>query len=229
MGKLDGKVAVITGGTSGIGEATVRLFAQEGARVVLCGRSVEAGEAIASELGTTVRFVQADVTREEDIVRTIRAATRHIWAARCSVQQRRWEHTRRPRDDDGAAVPLRDGPPPGERPAGDQTRRPHHARTAVGPDYQQLEHKRYPHHERRLAVRRGEGRRDARHQGSGHPACPGRDHRECHLAGGGSHTHLLRRIGERPRPRTGAREGEATQTDPEPRQFHAGGSGGTAN
>ena len=75
MGRLDGKVAVITGGTSGIGEATVRLFAQEGARVVLCGRSSEAGEAIATDLGSNVRFVQADVTQEDDIVRTIRTAT----------------------------------------------------------------------------------------------------------------------------------------------------------
>ena len=75
MGRLDGKVAVITGGTSGIGEATVRLFVAEGARVVLCGRSSEAGEAIAAELGENARFVQADVTREDDIVRTIRVAT----------------------------------------------------------------------------------------------------------------------------------------------------------
>ncbi len=75
MGRLDGKVAVVTGGTSGIGEATVRLFVEEGARVVLCGRSVESGEAIAGELGSAAVFVQADVTREDDIVRTIRTAT----------------------------------------------------------------------------------------------------------------------------------------------------------
>lgn len=72
--RLEGKVAVITGGTSGIGEATVRLFVQEGARVVLSGRSREAGMAIAEELGGAARFVQADVTKEEDIQRTIAAA-----------------------------------------------------------------------------------------------------------------------------------------------------------
>lgn len=75
MNRLDGKVAVITGGTSGIGEATVRRFVEEGARVVFCGRSAEAGNAIAGELGPAVQFVQADVTREEDIAKTIGAAT----------------------------------------------------------------------------------------------------------------------------------------------------------
>jgi NAD(P)-dependent dehydrogenase (short-subunit alcohol dehydrogenase family) len=74
VGKLDGKVAVITGGTSGIGEATVRLFVEEGARVVLCGRSAEAGHRIATELGEAALFVQADVTREDDIVRTVTTA-----------------------------------------------------------------------------------------------------------------------------------------------------------
>ena len=71
MAKLEGKVAVITGGTSGIGEATVRLFADEGASVVFCGRGTEAGKAIANSLGQRVRFVTADVTREGDIARTI--------------------------------------------------------------------------------------------------------------------------------------------------------------
>ena len=74
MGKLQGKVAVVTGGTSGIGEATARLFVAEGALVVFSGRSAEAGARIASELGAAALFVQADVTREEDIIRTIEAA-----------------------------------------------------------------------------------------------------------------------------------------------------------
>ena len=69
--RMEGKVAVVTGGTSGIGEATVRLFVQEGARVVFSGRSEEAGESLASELGASVRFIRADVTREPEIKETI--------------------------------------------------------------------------------------------------------------------------------------------------------------
>ena len=64
---------MITGGTSGIGAATVRRFVQEGARVVFCGRSAEAGEALARELGPACRFLRADVTQEAEIKATIDA------------------------------------------------------------------------------------------------------------------------------------------------------------
>lgn len=65
MGRLEGKVAVITGGASGIGEASVRLFAAEGAEVVVADVQDERGRRLASELG--VEYVHADVTREEDV------------------------------------------------------------------------------------------------------------------------------------------------------------------
>ena len=59
--QLAQKVAVITGGTSGIGEATAECFVAEGAQVVICGRSIDKGEALAERLGEHCRFIQADV------------------------------------------------------------------------------------------------------------------------------------------------------------------------
>ncbi len=60
--QLAEKVAVITGGTSGIGEATAARFVEAGAQVVICGRSEDKGEALAKRLGERCRFIRADVT-----------------------------------------------------------------------------------------------------------------------------------------------------------------------
>jgi NAD(P)-dependent dehydrogenase (short-subunit alcohol dehydrogenase family) len=65
--RLKGKVALITGGTSGIGAATAELFAQEGANVVIAGRSKEKGQALADSLGDQVAYCEADVMNESDI------------------------------------------------------------------------------------------------------------------------------------------------------------------
>ncbi len=67
MGKLNGKVALITGGASGIGEATARLFAEEGARLVIADILDEKGMSVASQLGSEARYVRADVSNESEL------------------------------------------------------------------------------------------------------------------------------------------------------------------
>ena len=67
---LENKVALITGGTSGIGAATALLFAKEGARVVIAGRREKEGNAIVAQIekaGGQARFIQADVSKEADV------------------------------------------------------------------------------------------------------------------------------------------------------------------
>ena len=66
MGRLDGKVVIITGGSRGQGEAEVRLFAAEGAKVVAADVRVDAGQALADELGPNVVFTRLDVSSEEE-------------------------------------------------------------------------------------------------------------------------------------------------------------------
>ena len=83
MGRLDGKVAVITGGASGIGEGTVRLFAGEGARVVIADVQEARGQKLAEELGTATAFVRADVSQESDVAAAVDLAVRKFGRLDC--------------------------------------------------------------------------------------------------------------------------------------------------
>jgi NAD(P)-dependent dehydrogenase (short-subunit alcohol dehydrogenase family) len=65
--RFEGRVALITGGTGGIGAATVRRFVAEGAWVVASGRSAERGAELVRSLGERFKFIAADVTRPEQI------------------------------------------------------------------------------------------------------------------------------------------------------------------
>ena len=65
--QLAGSVAMITGGASGLGAATARLFSGAGAKLALCDLNAEAGNALAAEFGNNGFFVKTDVTRSEDI------------------------------------------------------------------------------------------------------------------------------------------------------------------
>lgn len=73
--QLEGKVAVVTGGASGIGEATVRQFVAEGARVVVADLQAGPGADLVGELGAATRFVRTDVAVEADVAAALAVAT----------------------------------------------------------------------------------------------------------------------------------------------------------
>jgi len=73
-GRLDGKVAVITGGASGIGAATVRRFVDEGAKVVIADVQDDAGELLAKEIGESTVYAHCDVSNEADIAGAVATA-----------------------------------------------------------------------------------------------------------------------------------------------------------
>lgn len=72
---LNGRVALVTGGASGLGEATVRAFLAAGASVVIADRAKELGQALAAELGERVAFAETDVTDEAAMRAAVEMAT----------------------------------------------------------------------------------------------------------------------------------------------------------
>jgi NAD(P)-dependent dehydrogenase (short-subunit alcohol dehydrogenase family) len=74
-GALEGRVAIITGGASGIGAGTVRRFVSEGASVLIADLDVERGQALADELGSGAAFLATDVSQEGDVAAAVAEAT----------------------------------------------------------------------------------------------------------------------------------------------------------
>ncbi|WP_322797227.1 glucose 1-dehydrogenase [Tepidiforma sp.] len=71
MGSLEGQVAVVTGGASGIGEQTVRTFVEAGARVVIADVQEERGHHLAEALGTQASFLRTDVAEEAQVAAAV--------------------------------------------------------------------------------------------------------------------------------------------------------------
>ena len=83
MSRLPGKVALITGGASGIGEGTVRLFAREGASVLIADIQDDQGARLAAELGARVAYVHTDVSHEADVQSAVAEAVRRFGRLDC--------------------------------------------------------------------------------------------------------------------------------------------------
>ncbi|WP_044870085.1 SDR family oxidoreductase [Pseudomonas sp. LFM046] len=76
--KLKNKIALITGAGAGIGEATAKLFAQQGAKVVVADRNIEQAQAVADAIGEQAVAVQADVANAEQVKAMVEAAVGHF-------------------------------------------------------------------------------------------------------------------------------------------------------
>ena len=83
--RLADQVAVVTGGTRGIGEGIVRRFLQEGARVVFSGRSERKGKALEEELGENVVFYRADAASASETEALMKFAVEHFGRLDCVV------------------------------------------------------------------------------------------------------------------------------------------------
>ena len=78
MGLLEGKRALVTGGTTGLGLAIAGRFQREGARVVITGRDRDLGQRAEQALGPSARFVAADAADPDAVASSVSAAADHL-------------------------------------------------------------------------------------------------------------------------------------------------------
>ena len=83
--EISGKVAVVTGGASGLGAATAKMIVEEGGHVVIVDLNDQAGHALAKDLGHHARFVRADVSDPSEVEQAVKAATEAFGALHICV------------------------------------------------------------------------------------------------------------------------------------------------
>ncbi|XP_072550191.1 17-beta-hydroxysteroid dehydrogenase 14 isoform X1 [Salminus brasiliensis] len=101
--RYSGKVAVVTGGSKGIGRGIVKVFVQNGAKVVFCARGEEVGKALEAELNAagpgSCLFLSCDVSKEEDIKRLITVTVETFGRLDCLVNNAGWHPPHKPTDE----------------------------------------------------------------------------------------------------------------------------------
>ena len=100
--RYEGKVTIVTGGTHGIGEGCVRVFAEAGAQVVFCARGVKEGrdlERKVSSGGGTAHFVRCDVGKEKEVRALVDGTFARFGRIDCLINNAGWHPPHRPIDD----------------------------------------------------------------------------------------------------------------------------------
>lgn len=103
MGRYEGKVTIVTGGSKGIGEGCVRVFAREGSHVVFCARNAAEGKALEDDVNALGQgkalFVQCDVSKEEDLQRVVDETIKAFGRIDCVINNAGWHPPPKPIDD----------------------------------------------------------------------------------------------------------------------------------
>jgi len=97
--RLEGKVAIVTGGGSGFGEGIAKKFIAEGARVLIADRDAVGGERVAKALGSNARFLRTDVAQAADVQAMLDAAQDHFGALNVLVNNAGVSHVPQPTED----------------------------------------------------------------------------------------------------------------------------------